>query len=108
MAAVWWNEEKDELQWYLGIASETVDANNQSEKIKISYFYRSGQSASSWKFPETAQEIETPFSNILHFGFPVRYECISIIKCFINIDELEKIEAVFKEYLSQINKDSDM
>ena len=75
MAAVWWNEEKDELQWYLGIASETVDANNQSEKIKISYLYRSGQSASSWKFPETAQEIETPFSNILHFGFPVRYEC---------------------------------
>ena len=68
MAAVWWNEEKDELQWYLGIASETVDANNQSEKIKISYFYRSGQSASSWKFPETAQEIETPFSNILHLG----------------------------------------
>ena len=103
MAAVWYDEEKNDLQWYLGIASETAVTNNPYDKIKISYLYRSGTSASVWKFPEAAQETETPFMNIIYHSFPARYECISVIKCIINNTELEKIEAVFKEYLSQIN-----
>ena len=41
--------------------------------------------------------------NIIYHSFPARYECISVIKFIINNTELEKIEAVFKEYLSQIN-----
>ena len=50
-----------------------------------------------------SQETETPFKNIIHHSFPARYECISVIKCIINNTELEKIEAIFNEYLSQIN-----
>ena len=103
VAAVWFYEENNELQWYLGIVSETAQVNNLDDKIRISYLYRSGTSASVWKFPEAAQEIQTPFKNILHHSFPARYECISVIKCIINNTELERIEAVFKEYLSQIN-----
>ena len=106
VATVWWDENKEKLQWYLGIVSETVDSNN-SDKIKISYLYRSGQSASTWKFPESAQETKTPFRNIIYFGFFVRYPCISVIKCIINDKDLEKIEAVFREYLSQMNEDPD-
>ena len=55
VAAVWFNEDKNELQWYLGIASETANANDPLDKILISYLYRSGQSSSIWKFPESAQ-----------------------------------------------------
>ena len=79
------------IYYNLGIAAETVVANNPSDKMKISYLYRSGQSASIWKFPESAQETETPFSNIIYSSFPARYECISVIKCIINNEELEKI-----------------
>ena len=104
VAAVWFNEDKNELQWYLGIASETANANDPLDKILISYLYRSGQSSSIWKFPESAQETETPFGNIIHHSFPARYECISIIKCIISNTELEKIEASFKQYLEQINE----
>ena len=49
VAAVWFNEDKNELQWYLGIASETANANDPLDKILISYLYRSGQSSSIWK-----------------------------------------------------------
>ena len=56
------------------------------------------------QFPESAEETETPFGNIIHHSFPARYECISIIKC---ITELEKIEASFKQYLEQINEPSE-
>ena len=66
VAAVWFNEDKNELQWYLGIASETANANDPLDKILISYLYRSGQSSSIWKFPESAKETETPFGNIKH------------------------------------------
>ena len=46
ISAVWCDEYKEKLQWYLGIVSKTVDSNN-SDNIKISYLYRSGQSAST-------------------------------------------------------------
>ena len=62
-------------------------------------------SSSIWKFPESAQETETPFGNIIQHSFPARYECISIIKCIISNTELEKIEASFK--LEQINEPSE-
>lgn len=105
VVAVWYNEDRNELQWYLGIVSKRAVAKYPTDKILISYLYRSGQS-SIWKFPESAQETETPFRNIIYYSFPVRYECISVIKCIINKIELEKIEAVFKEYLKQVNEDT--
>ena len=68
----------------------------------ISYLYRSSvRDDRLWTFPESAQLISTPMRQILTWGFSVKYECISIIKCVIEENYINKIKKIFNEYVSQ-------
>ena len=57
---------------------------------------------SVWKFPESAQVIDTLYSNIIISKFPVKYKYISISKCIIETNIILKIEYAFQEYLTNL------
>ena len=87
------------FKWYLGIVSEYVSPT----LIKISHLYKTSLSnPSSWKFPDSANVIETPVDQIIYAGFPVKYECISIIKCLIQKNTIDKIEKKFSSYVKSL------
>ena len=68
----------------------------------ISYLYRpSSLEDRLWTFPESADLHTTPVEQILTSNFCIRYECVSIIKCIIDSQELSKINQLFKDYIAR-------
>lgn len=81
-----------------GIVSEAVP----THAPVISYLYRSSVTDDKlWTFPESAQLISTPITQILTSGFSVKYECISIIKCVIEEKIIDRIKHLFDKYVAQ-------
>ena len=88
-----------EVQYnFPGIVSEVA---SPSAPI-ISYLYRpSSRDDRFWTFPESADLHATPVEQILTSNFCTRYECVSIIKCILDSEELSKINLLFKSYIER-------
>ena len=68
----------------------------------ISYLYRSSaQNDRLWTFPESAHLLSTPTEQIILSTFSVQYECISVIKCIIDGEDIKKIREHFDEYIAR-------
>lgn len=105
IAAVWSNEADSTgktLTWYLG----SVQSVSESGAM-VSYMIQTNQNDKiHWMYPETSSthiNYYTPFEQILENDLPVKYSCVTIIRCQIKPETIIHLNQKLEEYVKKQN-----
>ena len=104
VAGVWSNEADptgDSLTWYLGVV-QTVSETG----AMVSYMVQNkSNDKAHWMYPETSttNTYHTSFEQIIARDLPVKYSCVTIIRCQLINETIIDINKRMENYLKELN-----